>query len=468
MSQQYSQPHHDHGYPMYAGGSGAANASSKYGSGGLADSYDDLHEHGAFVDPHQQQQQQRHGLLSGAAAGGGGGSVSWAAHTPATAARERWMQRQDEGAAWNEKAAAKPSRKRWWWIGGGLLLLVIAAVGVGVGVQRARANANQDHAKGVVSGDKNDPSKFTLDPRLHRSLYGLCYVPTNTQYPACGASQDSIIEDIQLMSQLTPRLRLYGADCDAGNLVLTAIERTKVDVSVYLGLWVDDDADTWARQVQATKDVIAKHGVDHIAGIGVGNEYILNGGSVTTLLSRVNEVKQWVTAQNFNKHIPVGTADAGSMISTEMVEGVDFVFSNTHPWFGGVPIEDAGGWTWDYTNTNTPGLALAGATNKPDLYIAEVGWPTGANTTAGMQYQAATAGVPELQQFLDEYICQANANITAAAATTPATSSNAYFYFEYMDQEWKDKMYGGVEGHWGLFDENKQLKDIKIPDCLAP
>jgi exo-beta-1,3-glucanase (GH17 family) len=38
--------------------------------------------------------------------------------------------------------------------------------------------------------------------------------------------------------------------------------------------------------------------------------------------------------------------------------------------------------------------------------------------------------------FLDEYVCQANANGTE------------YFYFEPFDEPWKKLQFGGVEGRW--------------------
>jgi exo-beta-1,3-glucanase (GH17 family) len=93
------------------------------------------------------------------------------------------------------------------------------------------------------------------------------------------------------------RVRLYGADCNQSSLVvsaacthkpfpsyflvlfpqLEAIKQTKVDMQVYLGnynLPTDNDA-AYNRQKQAIKDVIATYGTDHIAGITVGNEYML-------------------------------------------------------------------------------------------------------------------------------------------------------------------------------------------------
>ena len=109
---------------------------------------------------------------------------------------------------------------------------------------------------------------------------------------------------------------------------------------------------------------------------------------------------------------------------------------------------------WEYTNTNTPSVALT-ASNKPTLYIAEVGWPSGANDTQELTYEGAVAGMSQLQTFLDTYVCAANANGTSALS----------FYFEYSDEKWKDLQYGGVEGYWGLFYGNRTLKPVTIPDC---
>ena len=37
----------------------------------------------------------------------------------------------------------------------------------------------------------------------------------------------------QILSQLTTRLRLYGANCNTTDLVLTAIEETKVNMTIW-------------------------------------------------------------------------------------------------------------------------------------------------------------------------------------------------------------------------------------------
>ncbi len=229
---------------------------------------------------------------------------------------------------------------------------------------------------GVVASDPKDPSKFTKDPRLHHSMYGLCYTPFNAQYPSCGATQSNVTEDIQIMSQLTSRLRLYGADCDTSQLVLEAIQQTKVDMQVFLAVWVDNNADTFQRQVDEIVDAVKKYGTDHIAGITVGNEYLLNGGSVTDLLARIASVNTTVNAlPGLGKYIPIGTADAGSMVTLQLASGADYVMANVHPWFGGLPVDQAAQWVYEYTNTNAPPPLCSPLTNLPCTSPKQVGQP---------------------------------------------------------------------------------------------
>lgn len=77
-----------------------------------------------------------------------------------------------------------------------------------------------------------------------------------------------------------------------------------------------------------------------------------------------------------------------------------------------------------------------------------------------MTYEGAVAGDDKLQTFLDTFVCQANANITAAVTGT----HNQYAFFEVFEEPWKS-IEGGMEPYWGLFDANKNLKNITVPDC---
>lgn len=260
--------------------------------------------------------------------------VSWSAQAPGSAARDRYMQRREAGSFGGENPLPMSRKKKLLLIAGGvsLVVLIAIAVAVGVSVSKSKKAVSDLKTAGVVESKKNDPSDFEKDSRLKRSFYAMCYTPMNAQYPDCGATQANVTEDIQLLSQLTPRLRLYGSDCGVSEMVLTAIEETKVNMSAWLALWVDDDEDTWQRQLSTTQTVLKKHGVDHVEGLIVGNEYVLNGGSITTLVTRINQVRSWVQDQKFDKTIQIATADAGSVITTAMAEAVDVVMANTHAW----------------------------------------------------------------------------------------------------------------------------------------
>ncbi|KDN53120.1 glycoside hydrolase family 17 protein [Tilletiaria anomala UBC 951] len=349
------------------------------------------------------------------------------------------------------------SRRKWWLIGGGVVLLAIVGVVIGIVVSRKISNSASSNAgvEGVVKQAGSDPSNFEKDSRLHNSFFGMCYTPLNSQYPACGDTLDAVIEDVQLLSQLTTRLRLYGADCNVTALTLEAIQRTKTNLTIFPAIWINGDDTIYSRGADAIISALQTYGTDHVAGISVGNEYMLNGGNLTYLGAKIADMRSRIAALGLGKPIPVGTADAGSKITEALAATCDYVMSNVHPWFGGVPVDQAAGWTWDYFNTNTPAVALS-TPNKPAVYIAETGWPTGANATAFETFQGAIAGVDELNTFLSTFVCQANANGTTADT----------FWFEAFDEPWKDPLYGGVEAHWGLFNSNKTLKSgVVIPNC---
>ncbi|CDR88960.1 uncharacterized protein SPSC_06332 [Sporisorium scitamineum] len=405
------------------------------------------------------------------------------ARTSLAQARDRYISRKEAALAATFSAydinPTKPDRftprqKKIFIVAGSLTTAIVCAIVIFFATRhntnativdppsRSGGNTGGKVTAGVVTTQPNDPSRFTKDPRLHRSMYGICYTPFHAQYPSCGATQPNVTEDIQLLSQLTSRIRLYGSDCSTSQLVLHAIQQTKVDMDVFLAVWVDDDPTTFARQVDNVVDAIDKYGVGNVAGVTVGNEYLLNGGQVGVLVEKIRSVNATINGgKGRGRYVPVGTADAGSMITTTLAEAVDYVMANVHPWFGGLPVDQAANWIYEYTNTNAPSTALL-APNKPTLYVAEAGWPTGANETSLATYQGATAGVAELNTFLQTFVCQSNQNVTAQGLQPS-------FIFEAFDEPWKDVLYGGVEAHWGLFDADKKLKDgVVIPDCQAP
>lgn len=83
----------------------------------------------------------------------------------------------------------------------------------------------------------------------------------------CGASQTNITRDIHLLSQLTNKLRLYGANCNQTALVLQAIEDSGVDMSVYVAIYVDSNETAFEDQVKAVEEALKTYGTDHVLGV---------------------------------------------------------------------------------------------------------------------------------------------------------------------------------------------------------
>lgn len=253
-------------------------------------------------------------------------------------------------------------------------------------------------------------------------------------------------------------------------------------MQVYPAIFVvDGDDASYERQKTALRDALETYGTDHVAGITVGNEFMLNyvlsrGGTTAEstigragarlLIEKIDDTRAMLRTMGLT--VEVGTSDAGSYFNTALLEAIDYGLSNVHPWFAQVTADSAAQWTFDFFQTNNvvriccshtflqlislqePAALL---TNTPRMYIAETGWPSGANETAFETYGQAVASEPNLQTFIDTFVCQANRD------------NIRYFFFEYQDVKWKDLRYGEVEGYWGLFTQQKKLKDLTIPTC---
>ncbi|KAG8816589.1 hypothetical protein FRC18_000918, partial [Serendipita sp. 400] len=313
-----------------------------------------------------------------------------------------------------------------------------------------------------------DATQWQADSRLHRSLWGIAYTSAHSAgYPQCGDTIDEVVGDIQLISQLTTRIRLYGTDCSQFKNVQEAIKQTKTNVHVYAGIYIDGNETTYERQRDEAFAVLDEYGVDNILGITVGNEYLLQTFTATPaslstaetyLISKIEDVRTMLSSKNYGKTIPVGSADAGSQITTTLAAAADYIMANTHPFFSGINIEGAADWTAQYLIDQEPRYATAAGKT---LLSAEIGWPTDAMEGGSLSSNGSIASIPNTQLLLDTFVCAANTNITAGGPY-----ANGYFWFELFDQEWKVQ-YGGAEPYWGLFDKDKNFKALTIPTCLA-
>ncbi|KAF9196569.1 hypothetical protein BGZ50_009084 [Haplosporangium sp. Z 11] len=308
---------------------------------------------------------------------------------------------------------------------------------------------NGDHAAGPTAPNGN----VIPNPNyaLKRVFYGMAYVPLGAQLPGCFNTQASVDQELRLLVQTTKRVRLYGTDCNVLKYTLDAIQRLKLDLKVVVGIWIDKDDATYTRQTTEFYNVVSTYGWSDIIGVSVGNEVIFdNYQPLNVLLAHVAEVKAKVVAMG-QPNIPVFTSDLESANRPPLTQQEDKAGVNLHPFFSGVPVDDAASWFWKYLSDQVEPTVNSGNSQPIDIWVTEVGWPT---FPAGGNINASIPSIPNLQTFLDTWLCDAN------------SKNLPYYFFEFFDAPWKIWPGSAVEGFWGLLTIDKKLK-VKLPDCLA-
>lgn len=278
-------------------------------------------------------------------------------------------------------------------------------------------SAAEDDGKGDLSKDSSEIQALMNNKNLHRVFPGIDYTPINTQYPDCltnPPSQNNVTRDMAVLSQLTNTLRLYGTDCNQTEMALHAIDRLGLtDMKLWLGVWLGNNDTTNNRQISDMWTILDKHGADPFVGVAVGNEVLFRKDLTATELSDVlSSVKQNLTSKNID--LPVATSDLGSNWNTQLASEVDVVMANVHPFFAGVPVDQAAGWTWTFWQQND--VAVSGT--KKNI-ISEVGWPSGGGNDCGTSVpvcpdktSGSLAGIDEMNQFMNDWVCQSLANGT--------------------------------------------------------
>ncbi|KAK6504967.1 hypothetical protein TWF481_006900 [Arthrobotrys musiformis] len=369
----------------------------------------------------------------------------------------------------------KQSKKTKWIVGIVILIIVILAAGgtaAGVILSRQKNNSSggggggsatssvdpkEDNPDAPLVNSGTDSVKNLLNnPNLHKSFYGMDYTPLNGIYPEClkwPATQNNITKDIAVISQLTTRLRMYGNDCNQTEMVLEAIKLLDVDLKVWLGVYIDNNATTNERQLAQMYNILDTYGEDPFLGVVIGNEALFRQEiTESALVQMLGQVRQNFTTLGYSK-LNITTSDLGSAWTYNLAAAVDTLMANVHPFFAGVTVDDAPDWTWLFTENNDVAIARQ-TTNNPNVIVSEVGWPSGGGTLLG-----SVAGISELNQFIEDYVCAANKNGTE------------YYWFVPFDEPWKEKFNEPGkewETRWGLMDVNRNLKTgVTIPDCAS-
>jgi len=338
--------------------------------------------------------------------------------------KSEWLNRQNHG------------NKRLKWIVGTILAIVVvgAIVGGAIGGVLSRKHSSNNSSsnpsnpstpQSVANDNKNDLSKDSAEiqalmnnKNLHKVFPGMDYNPLNTQYPACltsPPSQNNVTRDMAVLSQLTNAVRLYGTDCNQTEMVLHAIDRLQLtDMKVWLGVWLDSNDTTNARQMAQMWNILDTNGTAPFKGVIIGNEVLYRKDLTSTQLATIlKDVKTNFTAKNMD--LAVATSDLGDNWTADLAAEVDIVMSNIHPFFAGVAADVAAAWTWNFWQTKD--VVLTGSNSNVKQVISEVGWPSGGGNDCGAATctnttEGSVAGVDEMNTFMADFICQSLDNGT--------------------------------------------------------
>ena len=328
------------------------------------------------------------------------------------------------------------SRRKWLkWVFIALGIVVVLGIAGGAvgGIlashkKHGNSSGSSSNTPGADEGQNGDLSISSSEikalmnnPNLHKVFPGIDYTPLNAQYPDCLTTppdQNNVTRDMAVMSQLTNAVRLYGTDCNQTQMVLHSIDRlqfTPDQMQIWLGVWLDNNQTTSTRQMNAMYDILNQYGTKFFKGIIIGNEVLFREDmTVAALEQLLIDTKANLTKNNIN--LPIATSDLGSSWTAGLISAVDIVMANVHPFFGGVPADQAAGWTWNFWQENDVVLTK-GFTNKQNI-IAETGWPTqggndcGTTTACASSTAGAIAGIDELNTFMSGWVCEALTNAT--------------------------------------------------------
>ncbi|KAJ5709160.1 glucan endo-1-3-beta-glucosidase btgC [Penicillium malachiteum] len=373
-------------------------------------------------------------------------------------------------------------KKRGWIVGGVLGFILLAAIiggalGGTLGTKESdgsssssdQSASDDEQTNGDLDKDSAEIKALMGNENLHKVFPGMDYTPWGVQYPLClkyPPSQNNVTRDLAVLSQLTNNVRLYGTDCNQTEMTLHAIDKLGLtDMKVWLGVWIDSNTTTTKRQLNQLYDILDDtKNTSIFNGVIVGNEALYRAGpdkatAEKNVISYINDVRDELKQRNLDDLL-IATSDLGDNWNAQLVDAVDVVMSNVHPFFAGVNVNVAAAWTWDFWQTHD--VSLTQDTTKKQV-ISEVGWPSGGGKDCGesptcdSDTPGSVASIDNMNTFMSDWVCQALENGTD------------YFWFEAFDEPWKVEFNTpgkDWEDKWGLMDSARKIKPgLKIPDC---
>jgi exo-beta-1,3-glucanase (GH17 family) len=261
------------------------------------------------------------------------------------------------------------------------------------------------------------------------SLAGLAYGPSHTgQDPTRGSlpSREEIEADMPTLASLTHSIRIYSSTGAADTIIQAA---RAAHICVALGLELGKNPIENAREITAGAHLASNRAVNAVI---VGNEVLQRGYlSEKQLRSNIEQVHA-----KLGRAVPITVAETDTqwLQHRDLAKEVNVITVHIYPFWQGISIDSAIQYL-DHAYTRVK-------QTFPDkqIVIGETGWPS-----AGSPYGASVPSAVNQARYLREFVNWAQAK------------GVQYFYFDAFDEDWKihEK---GVGTHWGLYQQNGQVK----------
>jgi len=239
-------------------------------------------------------------------------------------------------------------------------------------------------------------------------------------------------QDLNFADKVCKNVRSYGA---AGILEKIPVICEGLELNCLVGAWISRYPAENKKELAALQRIADKK-YDCLIGLVIGNEVLLRQDqTVDELIAMIRDFKA-------KTKLPVSTAETWSnwLNHPELAKEVDFILVHIHPYWDGVPIEQAA----DYVVAKAQELQKKFPGKK--VVIGETGWP------AGGEKKGQAVPSPENQaRFIDSF------------TNTATRQGIGYFYFDLFDESWKEKNEGPAGATWGLFNEDGSPKEANVP-----
>ena len=248
-------------------------------------------------------------------------------------------------------------------------------------------------------------------------------------------SSDRVREDLKLLSKYTDCIRTYST---VGLEMIPAIAREN-NLKMLMGAWVSKDK-VQTKQELDTLIKLASENQDIVKAVIVGNEVLLRGDtSDVQLLEYLKQVKAALP------NIKVTYADVWEfwLKHPAIKESTDFVTIHILPYWEDEPmgIKKAIGHLADVRGE------VESILKDKNILIGETGWPS-----EGRMREDAHPSKINQALFVREFVQLAVKN------------NWDYNIIEAFDQPWKRVSEGAVGGFWGLFDKDRNDKNVFAGD----